>query len=503
MPVYLDLSVANNLALGGLRTQQSAFSDTVSRLTSGLRLTTAGDDLAAFMKGVRLDNRERGWITASQNIQNGMSLLETADGGASTIQDTLGRIRELAVEAANGVYSDEERAVINNEMTRLRQHVFDTIDNTTFNGDQVLRGTGTVPPPFIDLGLVVPTPATNPGHTAQTQSGSYVVDITATAQRGYALGSQPATAFPGGEPPTVLTITTDLGTATAVITDADPPASWPGIIGAAAAAIGVTAEITTAATVLHDNTQVDPVGTGFLLLRTTGLGTASTVTVSTNKFVDSTGFTVTPVAGGGIDMQGTLNGQPFIANGLRITGAANAGGAAGLSFDFAAPPPFGAAGLVEVEIAAEDVTDFNHVVQMAPDYQDEHLVKIPSFRLGFLAGSGVDTLGTLDLTTQAGALAALGVLDSASDQVSDARATIGSHLQALQGELTLAENGAYNASLANSRITDADMAAEATNLAQAQLAQQTSTSVLQAIQAQSSASLDFVVQMLQSSPLQP
>jgi flagellin len=503
MSVYLDLSVASNLVLGGLRTQQSAFSDTVSRLTSGLRLTTAGDDLAAWMQGVRLENRERGWLTASQNIQNGISLLETADGGASTIQDALTRIRELAVEAANGVYSDEERAVINNEVSRLRQHVFDTIDNTAFNGDQVLRGQGTVPPPVIDLSLVAPTPAVNPGYTPQTQSGTYAVEITALAQRGYALGNQPATVFPVGEPATLMTITTDLGTATAVITDADPPAAWPAIIAGAAAGIGVTAEITTAATVLDDGTQVDPFGAGFLLLRTVNSGSASFLSVSTNKFVDSTGFTVTPVASSGVDMQGTLNGVAFHANGLRITGAPGAGGAAGLSFDFTAAPSVGPAGVVEVEIADEDVADFTHVVQMAPDYQDEHLVRIPSFRLGFLAGTGVDTLGTIDVSTQAGALAALDVLDSASDQVGDARSVIGSHLSALQGELTMAGIGAYNASLAGARITDADMAAEATVLAQTQLAQQTSTSVLQAIQQQSNASLDFVVRMLQSSPLQP
>jgi flagellin len=502
MGVYLDLSVATSTVLGGLRTRQTAFQETVSRLTSGLRMNTMGDDLAAWMQGVRLDNRERGWNQASQNIQNGISLLETADGGASTIQEALGRIRELAVQAASGTYGPDELALVDNEMDRLRQHIFDTVDSTLFNGAQVLRGNGVVPPAVIDLANVLPTPATNPGSTSQTQSGSYAVDVTALPQRGYALGNQPATVFPAAEPPTLMTITTNLGTATAIITAADPPATWAGIITAAAAGIGVTAQITTAATVLDDGTVVDPAGDGYLLLQTTGVGSASTIAVSTNKFVDSTGYTVTPVFGGGVEMQGTLNGVPFTANGLHIVGGPGAGGANGVCFDFTAVPGLGPAGTVDVTVPPENVTDFTHVVQMAPDYLDEHLVAIPSLRVGFLDTTGANTLGTLDLITQANAQAALDVLDGAIDQVSDARSQMGAHLGALDGELVLAGIGALMAGQAGSRITDADMAAEATNLAQAQLAQQTGTSVLEALQKQTNISLDFVLHMLQSSPLQ-
>jgi flagellin len=504
MAVVLDLGVLNTIAQNGLSTRQTQFSDTVGRLSSGLRMSGPRDDVAAWMTGVRMENRLRGWNEATQNVQNGMSLLETADGGAASIHETLLRLRELAVEASNGTHGVAEHQAMNDEMIALRQHIYDTVNSTEFNGEFVLKGTGTIPPSTIDLSLVLPTTASNPGYTAQSQSGTYAVDISVLAMRGAFPGNQPASQLAAGDPPTVFTITTDLGTTTATITDLDPPASWPAIINAAAAAVGATAEITTAATTFDDGTLADPFGDGFLLFRTTGTGAASTLRVSTNKFSDSTGFTATPAFGQGVDMQGTLNGVAFVANGLSIQAGPGAGAAAGLSFDFTSIPPIGPAGSITVFVPPTTVTDFEHVVQMAPDYQDEHLLSIASLTINAFDDTGTVTtsLGSLDLTTQAGAQAAIDIIDAAVQQLSDARASIGADLQVLQGELSLTLLGSSATETAGARITDADIAAESTTMLQAQIGQQTSYSVLQALSQQSSSSLDFVLQMLRSSPLQ-
>src|SRR5687767_7767544 len=134
MTALLDLSALSAFSLNLLQTGEGAFSDTVSRISTGLRLTTAGDDIAAHMMSVRLDNRSRGWTEASKNVQNGLSLLETADGGMASILDALARMRELAIEASNGTLSATDRAMIEPELEALRTFVYDTIDTTEFNG---------------------------------------------------------------------------------------------------------------------------------------------------------------------------------------------------------------------------------------------------------------------------------------------------------------------------------------------------------------------------------
>lgn len=504
MSVVLDLGVLNSIAQNGLTLRQTLFSDTVSRLSTGLRMTGPQDDVASWMTSVRMENRLRGWNEATQNVQNGISLLETADGGAAGIHETLLRMRELAIEAANGTYGDTERDALNAEMLALRQHIYDTVDNTEFNGDLLLQGTGNVPPAAIDLSLVLPTTANNPGFSAQTQTGTYSVDITQVAMHGAVIGNQPATQLALGDPPTIITITTDLGTTTATITDLDPPANWPAIINAAAAAVGATAEITNAATTLDDGTLVDPAGDGYLLFRHVNTGATSTLRISTNKFSDSTGYTATPVFGQGVEMQGTLNGVAFTANGLHIQAGPGAGGAAGISFDFTAAPPVGPAGTIDVTVPPSTITDFTHVVQMAPDHLDEHVVSIASLTINAFDDTGTvaTSLGSLDITTQAGAQTAIDIIDAAVQQVSETRARIGADLSALEGELTLTQLGTSATETAGARITDADVAAESTNMLQAQIGQQTSYQVLQALNEQSANSLDFVLQMLQSNPLQ-
>lgn len=96
----------------------------------------------------------------------------------------------------------------------------------------------------------------------------------------------------------------------------------------------------------------------------------------------------------------------------------------------------------------------------------------------------------------------IGTLDALIQRVSAERARIGAHVSALQVELTNAIGSAAVAGSAEGWIADADMAVEATTMMQAQLAQQVQHSVLQALHAQSNASLELMVSMLASSPLQ-
>ncbi|HEU5316299.1 MAG TPA: flagellin [Chloroflexota bacterium] len=500
MTALLDFSSLSAFSLNALRARETSFGDTVSRISSGLRLTTAGDDVAAWMMGVRLDNRARGWTEASRNIQNGLSLLETAEGGLATIGAALQRMRELSVQAANGLYGANERTAIQAEVDALRDEIYKTLDTTQFNGMQPLGGTSTFTPPGIILANLLPVTGSGASGTAATQTGTYAVNITVPAQRAGLKGT--ATASPVAVN-TVLTITSDQGTVSVTLTPADPETNWPAIINPIAAAIGVTAEITDNTTTYDDGTLADPLNDKVLMFRTTGKGAAKSVQVTSDQFFDTTGFgNGGSTAAFGVDVQGTINGGAFTAVGRTVTAGAASAGAEGLTFTFDSDPAAGPAGTIDVTANPAVIADFTHVVQMAPNYTDEHLITIPTFASGALATSGANTLGTLDVSTQAGALAALDVLEDALTEVNAGRGAIAAHYNSLEHSLDNALGSATTTTPAQSRIVDADVAAESTALMQGQLAQQAGMQVLAALHAQSAASLEFMVNMLEASPLQ-
>lgn len=118
-----------NFNLASLQTQRSLFNTTNSinlisrRLSSGLRINSAGDDAANFALSKNLDTKVSGLNTANNNIQTGVSKLQTFDGYLSGISSNLQRIRNLAVQSSNGVYSDSERRMLNNEAQALLEDV--------------------------------------------------------------------------------------------------------------------------------------------------------------------------------------------------------------------------------------------------------------------------------------------------------------------------------------------------------------------------------------------
>jgi len=295
MTALLDFTTANSLVLNGLRTRDSSFAATVNRISTGVRLTTMSDDVAAWMVGVRTDNRQRGWNEAGQNIQNGLSLLETADGGAESIYTALSRLRELAVQAATGTYSAAERQAIQGEVETLRQQVFDTVQSTQFNGRKLLAGTSRQDPSTIDLGNLT-TLASAPGYTSETQTGLYDVEITQPMRQAALRGNQQAQSLIATDADTTMTLATELGTVSVTLgfTTTPNPSDWVTAINAAGGGIGLSAEITNAATTLDDGvTLVDPAGLGFLMLRSINTGSTAILGVLTNTLVDKFGFSIT------------------------------------------------------------------------------------------------------------------------------------------------------------------------------------------------------------------
>lgn len=110
------------------------------KLSSGEKINRAGDDAAGLAVSEKMRSQIRGLNQASKNAQNGVSFIQTAEGYLSETTDVLQRIRELAVQSSNGLYSDEDRMQIQVEVSQLVSEIDRIASTAQFNGMNLLTG---------------------------------------------------------------------------------------------------------------------------------------------------------------------------------------------------------------------------------------------------------------------------------------------------------------------------------------------------------------------------
>ena len=112
----------------------------MEKLSSGERINRAGDDASGLAVSEKMRSQIRGLNQASRNINNGVSFIQTTEGYLQETTDILQRVRELAVQAANGIYSDEDRMQIQVEVSQLVSEVDRVASQAQFNGMNLLTG---------------------------------------------------------------------------------------------------------------------------------------------------------------------------------------------------------------------------------------------------------------------------------------------------------------------------------------------------------------------------
>lgn len=144
MGLRINTNVAAINASRILRSSTLELNRSLERLSSGLRINRAADDAAGLAIAEGLRSQVRGTVVAQRNSQDGISLVQTAEGALGETTNALQRIRELAIQAANGTQSDSNRAALNAEVTQLLQQIDDVALNTDFNGIRVLSAAQTI-----------------------------------------------------------------------------------------------------------------------------------------------------------------------------------------------------------------------------------------------------------------------------------------------------------------------------------------------------------------------
>jgi flagellin len=115
-------------------------SKSIEKLSSGMRINRAGDDASGLAVSEKMRSQIRGLNQAERNIQNGVSFIQATEGYLQETQDILHRLRELSVQSANGIYSDEDRMQIQVEVSQLVDEVNRIASHAQFNGMNLLTG---------------------------------------------------------------------------------------------------------------------------------------------------------------------------------------------------------------------------------------------------------------------------------------------------------------------------------------------------------------------------
>jgi len=144
----------------------------LDKLSSGSRINKAGDDAAGLAISEKLKANIRSMKQASRNANDGVSLIQVAEGAMNEISNIMIRMRELSIQAASDTIGDQERSYVNKEVQQLKSEVDRIANSTEFNGTKLLNGSA----PNLDIQIGIHNDAANDRFTFDTQDKNTTLD---------------------------------------------------------------------------------------------------------------------------------------------------------------------------------------------------------------------------------------------------------------------------------------------------------------------------------------
>ena len=136
----INYNVSAMLSNNALANNDNLLAQSLERLSSGLKINHAKDNPAGLAMAKRMNAQIKGLSQANDNANDGISVIETADGAMSEISEMLQRMNELAIKSANGTMSDSDRATVQDEVAQLKEEITRVAETTEFNGQKLLNG---------------------------------------------------------------------------------------------------------------------------------------------------------------------------------------------------------------------------------------------------------------------------------------------------------------------------------------------------------------------------
>lgn len=492
MPQFINTNVASLNAQRSLNGSQNSLATSLQRLSSGLRINSARDDAAGLAISDRLTSQIRGLNQAVRNANDGISLAQTAEGALQESTNILQRMRELAIQSANGSNAGEDRAALQLEVAQLQQELTRIAETTTFGSKNILDGSfageafqvGAYANETINISI---------GGAAATDIGANRIDATGT---GLGAVEAAAAAIPASTVAfTATTIAGSLGSAAITYAAADSARTIAGVINAEQSGTGVSADAVTRARL----SALSAAGTVAFDLAAEG-GTTVNISVNITNTADlqdladainaqAATTNVSAVNNGATLDLYNQNGDDITIDNFQVGAAAG-----GETFTVTALNFDGTATTAETTNLADNATDATRITgQLRLDSSQAFSISGGNATVLPAGGSTFTSVDTVDIGTAAGAQSALSVIDAAVQGIDTQRATLGAVQNRLTSTISNLQNIVENVSAARSQIRDADFAAETANLTRNQIIQQAGIAML----AQANAQPQNVLALLQ------
>ena len=482
MSLGIHTNVSSMSATRALHSASKELETSMERLSTGKQINRAGDDAAGLAIAQRMEAQIRGLDTAVKNANDGMAMTKSIEGALQEVSSMLQRMRELAVQSANGTNTGQDRVALNDEMAALKAEIQRIADTTTYNGNKVLDGT-------FNSSLQVGTKA--------QETVAVAVDSIATSSLGaYVAAGEAqqdpiaAATTPGANEVTTSEVITIVGNG---VSKSFTPAAQDSAKTVAAAInvetgnTGVTATAKTLAKIVvtgsgSHNFTINGTATG---AATMGATNVTEMVDAINDISGTTGVVATASGNTAIILTDADGDDITVENGTALTTA---------SVHSIDQDGTTSGGSVTLEAAnGNDATRVMGSIQLSSSsvftVDNEGTVNL-GYVSETVAISGIDSA---TLTTATSATNALAIIDGAIEKVASMRSGLGAIDNRLLHSVSNLMAVSDNTSAAKSLLEDADYSAESANLAKAQVLMQAGTAML----AQANASPQLVLQLIQ------
>jgi len=454
----MAMTINTNLAsLNAQRNQsrtQNDLSTAIARLSSGLRINSAKDDAAGLAISDRFTAQIRGVNQAARNANDGISLAQTAEGALASVTENLQRIRELSVQSANATNSASDRASLQLEVAQLTAEIDRVATQTSFNGTNLLDGSFTAK--AFQVGA-------NVGQTITVSSIASSRSSALGQYQGFTLSAQSigvANSTAAAQSITIGGVTTALGSIT---NDAKNIAAALNAAGLS----GLSASANTTTVAAGTSVIAGAAGASTVTVNGVAISITNSLNAATNRANAVTALNAQSAVTGGVAADTGAGVSLAAADGRNIVTSFAVGTSAGSAM---ADYGLAAAGTAGATI---------NLTYAAPSGVTGSVTFTGAFNPGAqaIAATGTAVSG-VDISTVAGANAALASIDAALGTVSSSRASLGAVQNRFSSTISNLQTMSENLSASRSRITDADFAQETANLSRAQVLQQAGTAMV-------------------------
>ncbi|CAH1524352.1 MULTISPECIES: lateral flagellin LafA [Vibrio] len=221
MALSMHTNFASLVTQNTLNNTSNLLNTSMERLSTGYRINSAADDAAGLQIATRLESQTRGMSVAMRNSQDGISMMQTAEGAMDEMTNIVYRMNDLATQASNGSVSANDRTALNEEYQQLGEELANIMDSTSFGGNKLLQDAGTFGAAAVNFQI-----GTQAGEQLEVDVSTQVQAINAS------IGTSGALAV--GD----LTSEANAQTAMTALTGATGDAGLLGQIGTARSALG-------------------------------------------------------------------------------------------------------------------------------------------------------------------------------------------------------------------------------------------------------------------------